>query len=154
MSASLDGTHQWNLEAFLRPTFYLIMGKFRHLFIFRPFLILILQIEISIYCVFGIRTRGCIMVGTYETTELWRPTYFSSQWEQFQSHSYITGQKQDFLLEFGKVVNYWFKQLSRSVRQRPVRRTPSRTSPPGTLSSSTNAQTRLVEAPWGWYPLL
>ena len=45
------------------------------LFIFCSFLLTIskIQIEKSVNCVLGIRTRGCSMVGTDETTELWRP---------------------------------------------------------------------------------
>ena len=44
--------------------------------LFRHFHITIqLQIEKSIDGVLGIRTRGHTMVGTEETTELWRPPY-------------------------------------------------------------------------------
>ena len=44
---------------------------------FRSFLVTIsIQIEKSIDGVLGIRTRGHRMVGTDETTELWRPPNF------------------------------------------------------------------------------
>ena len=50
------------------------MGQSRPLFVyFRHFLITITIIEKSIEGVLGIRTRGRRMVGTDETTELWRP---------------------------------------------------------------------------------
>ena len=39
----------------------------------RPFLITIIQIENSVDGVLGIRTRGHMMVGADETTELWWP---------------------------------------------------------------------------------
>ena len=51
-------------------------GQSRPLFVyFRPFLITIsiIQIEKSVYGVLGIWTRGCMMVGADESTELWRP---------------------------------------------------------------------------------
>ena len=46
---------------------------------FRPFLITIsiIQIDKSMYGVLGIRIRGLRMVGTDETTELWRPVKYS-----------------------------------------------------------------------------
>ena len=51
------------------------MGQSRPLLVyFRSFLITIsIQIEKSIDGVLGIQTRGRRMVGTDETTELWRP---------------------------------------------------------------------------------
>ena len=52
------------------------MGQSRPLFVyFRHFLdtISIIQIEKSVYGVFGIRTWGRRMIGADETTELWRP---------------------------------------------------------------------------------
>ena len=49
------------------------MGQYRPLFVyFRSFLVTI-SIEKSIDGVLGIRTRGRMMVGADETTELWRP---------------------------------------------------------------------------------
>ena len=52
------------------------MGQSRPLFVyFRYFLdtISIIQIEKSVDGVLGIRTRSHMMVGTDDTTELWRP---------------------------------------------------------------------------------
>ena len=51
------------------------MGQSRPLFVyFRSFLVTIsTQIEKSIDGVFGIQNQGLGMVGTDETTELWRP---------------------------------------------------------------------------------
>ena len=45
---------------------------------FRPFLITIsiIQIEKRVDGVLGIPTRGRMMVGTDDTTELWRPSIF------------------------------------------------------------------------------
>ena len=58
------------------PCFLTKMGQSRPLFVyFCPFhiTISIIQIERSIDCVLGITTCGRWMVGTDETTELWRP---------------------------------------------------------------------------------
>ena len=54
---------------------YLKMGQSRPIFVyFRSFLVTIsIQTEKSIDGVLGIRTWGSMMVGTDETTELWRP---------------------------------------------------------------------------------
>ena len=52
------------------------MGRSRPLFVyFRSFLITIstVQIEKSLDGLLGIRTRGCMMVGADDTTELSRP---------------------------------------------------------------------------------
>ena len=56
---------------------FLKNGQYRPLFVyFRHFhdTISITQIEKSVDGVLGIRTRGRRMVGTDETTELWRPS--------------------------------------------------------------------------------
>ena len=56
------------------------MGQSGSLFVyFRYFLdsISIIQIEKSIDGVLGIQTWGCSMVGSDETTELWRPLPFA-----------------------------------------------------------------------------
>ena len=57
---------------------FLKMGQSRPLYVyFRHFLITIsiIQIEKSVDGVLGIQTRGCRMLGTDETTELWRPPF-------------------------------------------------------------------------------
>ena len=45
--------------------------------LFRPFLISIIQIEISVNGVIGIRTCDRRMVGTDDTTELWQPPNYA-----------------------------------------------------------------------------
>ena len=52
-------------------------GQSRPLFVYFCFFLITIsiQIEKSIDGMLGIRTRGCRMVGTKETTELWRPPY-------------------------------------------------------------------------------
>ena len=64
------------LPIHVRKSFFKKMGQSRPLFVyFRYFLdtISIIQIEKSLDGVLGIRTQGRRMVGTDETTELWRP---------------------------------------------------------------------------------
>ena len=64
------------------------MGQSRPLFVyFRYFLITIsiIQIEKSIDGVLGIQTQGHRMVGTDETTELWRPPLVEGNSKQFGS---------------------------------------------------------------------
>ena len=61
----------WQLLFFLKK-----MGQSRPLLVnFRPFLITIaiIQIEKSLDGVHGIQTHGRLMVGSDDTTELWRP---------------------------------------------------------------------------------
>ena len=56
--------------------FFKKIGQSRPLFVyFRPFLITIaiIQIEKSLDGVHGIQTHGRLMVGSDDTTELWRP---------------------------------------------------------------------------------
>ena len=71
-----------NPEKYTGRDFILNMGQSRPLFVyFRSFLIpitiSIIQIEKSIDGVLGIRTRGRMMVGEDETTELWRRDFIT-----------------------------------------------------------------------------
>ena len=69
-------TYLWKERKKELDVVFLKMGQSRPLFVyFRNFLdtISIIQIEKSVDGVVGIRTRGRRMIGTDETTELWRP---------------------------------------------------------------------------------
>ena len=74
----------FNINQSTVPESFFKLGQSRPLFcfIFRSFLVTIsMQIEESVEGVLGNRTQGRRMVGTDETTELWRPPVLESYFQ-------------------------------------------------------------------------